>query len=182
MRYENRSLLSPGFDGLPWQEKLAVCTQVNEREILHDTLPSGDANSSGVGSEEGPCELRSSFSYGCRGPQGGERWVASLVSIPQCWIWKRVSQPFFSHLEETQREGYDCPRSPSIVGPGTEQKAKTGEPGQGLFCHSSLYWGFIETSLVSTGHLWRWPLTPQLPTSDQTLLGSPQALWATLGV
>ena len=52
------------------------------------------------------------------------------------------------HPEGTQREGYDCPRSPSIVGPGTEQKAKTGEPGQGLFCHSSLYWG-LETSLVS---------------------------------
>lgn len=77
----------------------------------------------GVGSEEGPCGLCSSFSWGCRGLQGGEGWVVSMVSIPPCWMWQ-VLATLPLHLEETQREGYDCPRSPSIMGSGTEQRAK----------------------------------------------------------
>lgn len=53
---------------------------------------------------------------------------------------KEVLATILLHLDETQREGYDCPRSPSIT--GQSKRPKQGEPGQGLFCLSSLYWGF----------------------------------------
>lgn len=131
----------------------------------------------GVGSEEGPGGLCSSFSWGCRGLQGGERWVASMVSIPQCWIWKRFSQPFFSTLKKPRGRGMIAQGLPALWDQRPKQVNQASASSVILHCI-----GDLETSLVSIGHLWRWPLTPQLPTSDQTPLGSPQALWAALGV
>lgn len=133
----------------------------------------------GVGSEEGPCGLCSSFSWGCRGLQGGEGWVASMVSIPQCWMWKRFLQPFFSTLMKPRGRGMIAQGLPALRDRAKGQNKVNQARASSVFLHCI---GGLETSLVSIGHLWRWPLTPQLPTSDQIPLGSPQAPWATLAV
>ena len=67
---------------------------------------------------------------------------------------KEVLATILLHLDETQREAYDCPRSPSIT--GQSNRPKQGNPGQVLALASSVFLhciGGLETSLVSIGHL-----------------------------